>query len=189
MKGKALKNIFENGYSLIELLTVIAIMGIMAALSVASYSAKKKSTALDKAVREVAIDLRRVQSMAMNTATFGGAVPPGGYGVYLTTTSPNNKKYIDFADLDGGNDYDGGEAMNDRSFDSNITISSIKVGNASPPTNVSPVLTVNFIPPNPTVKINGNSNWFADVKIQYGSGISKTIKINGVTGQTSVVSP
>ncbi len=189
MTGKAVKNIFKNGYSLIELLTVIAIMGIMATLSVASYSVKKRSTALDKSVRGLALDLRRVQSMAMNTATFGGQIPLGGYGVYLTTVSPNNNEYITFADMDGGNDYDGGEKMNELFLESNITISSIKVGATSPPTNVVSALSVNFIPPNPIVKINGNGNWFADIKIQYGSGISKTIKLNGVTGQTSVVSP
>lgn len=190
MVDKTVKRDLKNGYTLIELLAVIAIMGIMATLSIASYSAKKKSTALDKAVRELALDLRRVQSMAMNTATFGGVVPLGGYGIYLTTSSPNNNKFIDFADMDGGNDYDGGgEKMTERFFDPNITITSIKVGSTLPPTDTVSALNVNFVPPNPIVKINGNDSWFADVKVQYGSGISKTIKINGITGQTSVVSP
>jgi len=45
---------------------------------------------------------------------------------------------------------------------------------------------INFVPPDPKVKINTNDNFFTKITLRYGAGgPTKDITVNGITGQIS----
>lgn len=175
MFSKKLKFNSNSGYSLIELLAVIAIMIIMAAVAVTGYAENKKNAALDKAARQFAMDLRSAQNMAMNTTVFSGTVPAGGYGIYLTISSGS---YILYADISGDKQYTSGsdDIVADLAFDSQISISATGANS------------INFLPPNPLIYFDGSlAAGNITVTLNYGvSGPSKIISVNGITGQISV---
>lgn len=178
---KKLKFISETGYSLVELLTVIAVIGIMTAIAASSYSESKRSAALEKAARELVSDLRRAQNMAMNTAVFdnGGTlvVPAGGYGIHLAPSSATYTLFADtfttliFPDKIYTSGSDG--KVSEHTFDPPITVSSTGASD------------IDFLPPNPTGYFDGNN--FPDtatVTLKYGTtAMTKTITINRITGQ------
>jgi len=84
-------NIFKKyrGFSFIELLTVIAIIGIMSAVAFVSLSSSKSSAKLSAAQREVAGAIKLAQSYAlqgrMETDEAGGSglAVPCGYGFHF----------------------------------------------------------------------------------------------------------
>ncbi len=182
---KKLKFISETGYSLVELLTVIAVIGIMTAIAASSYSESKRSAALEKAARELVSDLRRAQNMAMNTAVFdnGGTlvVPAGGYGIHL---APSSATYTLFADTfttlifpdkiyTPGLGFDG--KVLEHTFDFPIIVDSTGASD------------IDFLPPNPTGYFDGNN--FPDtatITLKYDdtTAMTKTITINRITGQS-----
>ncbi len=173
---KKLKFNSDAGYSLMELMAVIAIISIMSAVAATGYSENKKSAALDKAVQQLALDLRRAQNMAMNTAVFGGSVPAGGYGIHLTVSSGI---YTLYADTNGNKQYDGSDGVVlTKTLDSPIIVDTV----------TNNVTDIDFLPPNPIVYFNGGTviNTTA-ITLKYGaSGPAKTITVNRLTGQISV---
>ena len=80
MKFKS-KN-YSKAFSLIELITVIAIIGIMTGIAIVSLVPAKSSAKLDAAGREVASAIKLAQSYALQGKVAGGFVPCG-YGVYV----------------------------------------------------------------------------------------------------------
>jgi prepilin-type N-terminal cleavage/methylation domain-containing protein len=58
--------LFQNGYSLIEILVVIAIAGILAALAVAGLTGLTRKYNVDNQVRGMLADMMNVRIMAMN---------------------------------------------------------------------------------------------------------------------------
>ncbi len=193
-------NISNSGYTLIELLTVITIMGIMSAVAVLSYSGNKKNAILDKSVRQLVLDLRRAQNMAMNTAVFDhdndistpSVIPKGGYGIYINT--PRVTSYIIYGDsytpdttppIVVDKIYTSGSdgIVVSRTFDPQISISAVT--NSVTSLNVT---SVDFLPPNPNIYFDGVlATGNTTIRLEYGAAeIVKDIVINGLTGQISV---
>ncbi len=160
----------EGGFSLIELLTVMAIMGIIAVIALPNYFAMQKRLALNRAVQKLAHDIRKAQEMAMSANEAN--CPAGfkfGYGVYFSLSAPNS--YIIFADCDNSANYNSAADINIETinFEKTVTLS-----------NLSPVvansLGIVFTPPVPAVTINPASS-IAEITITNGSE-SKSVKIN-----------
>lgn len=173
------------GYTLIELLMVVAIISIMAVAAFANYGANRKNIVLRQEAQKMILDLRRAQNMAMNVSKLSSTeIPSGGYGVHFDTSSSG--AYILYADIDNNAAYSGaGEIFITRTIGSPVVISAISTGaNLGSLKPASPV-DINFIPPDPKVKINTNNNYFAKITLRYGSagGPTKDVIINGITGQ------
>ncbi len=90
-----------KGFTLLELMVVIAIMGIIATVSIFNYSKFNSSLSLTNLAYEVALTIREAQ-------VFGGSVKVSGtsnnnfdnaYGVHFSTASDFNKaRFISFVD-------------------------------------------------------------------------------------------
>ncbi len=182
-------NISNKGFTLAEVLIIIAIMLFLFSMVLTNYNTGDKQFSLYRSAHDLAQDLRNAQEMAMTGKTtpvqFGDDenFPAGGYGLYFENYK---NSYILFADCDGDNKYDpsGGarrceeatldipypEKIQDLSLESGVIISSLN--NSSFP------LTIVFFPPIPVITINSNPyNHEAVIKLELG-GKSKVVTIN-----------
>lgn len=80
--------ICQNGFTLMELVLVIAILGIIAGLGIGNYANFLRQGSLDSAANEIVAKLREAQTKAQ--ASGDGT----GWGVYFDTT--NKDRYILF---------------------------------------------------------------------------------------------
>ncbi len=180
-----LKNL--RGYTLVELLIVVAIISIMSVMSFAGYGTSQKNVILRQEVQKLVLDLRRAQNMAMNVSQLSSSeIPLGGYGVHFDTSFSG--AYIIYADTDNSRTYSGaGEIFITRTLSSSVIISGISIGINLGSLNPTSPVDINFVPPDPKVKINTNDNYFARITLRYGGagGPTKDITVNGITGQIS----
>lgn len=176
------------GYTLVELLMVVAIISIMSAVSFSGYGTSRKSAVLRQEAQKMVLDLRRAQNMAMNVSQLSSSeIPSGGYGIRFDLSSPDT--YLIYADTDNSGTYGGaGETFAVRTLGSSVVISGISIGINLGSLNPDSPADVNFIPPDPKIKINTNDNYFAKITLRYGGagGQTKDITVNGITGQISV---
>ena len=140
-----MKSKFKNsaGFTLVELLVVMAIIVIISGVSLANWRGGEKQYALLRATNKLSQDLRRAEEMAMSAREFQGQIPKGGYGVYFKDQEKDH--YVLFADLNGNHSYNSGSdgLIEDVKIEKDIQISQLS---ASP-------LTITFTPPDPTVTI------------------------------------
>lgn len=86
----------KNGFSLIELMVVLAIMTIMTVIIVPRYANNKNAQSMTYARTQIADDIRYVQTYALNTKKFpDGTSPTGGYGIHF---QKGGNSYIVFGD-------------------------------------------------------------------------------------------
>jgi len=159
----------QKGFSLIELLTVMAIMGLIAAIVLPNYFLTQKRLALGRSAEKLVHDIKRAQGMAMSAKEITSC-PAGykyGYGVYFSSSTPGS--YQIFADCDANGDYASppDQVVETINFEKWITISNLIP--ASP-------LRVVFTPPLPSVIINPNSST-TTITITNGAE-SKSITVN-----------
>jgi prepilin-type N-terminal cleavage/methylation domain-containing protein len=132
----------KSGFTMIELLIVMVIIGIVAAITLPSYNKARNNKDLLLGREQVSGDIRMAQNYSFNTLKFGAAFPEGGYGIHFDIGDP--KKYIIFADkgLVPNQTYDAGEKFQELELPRSVEISSLKVDGSD----VSPVDVV-FKPP------------------------------------------
>jgi len=165
----------SSAFTLVELIVVISVIVILSTFIFINYRSSENQFSLQRSANKLALDIRKIQEMAMSVREYRGSAPQGGYGVYLTTAEPAS--YILFADCDGEYDYD--EVGNycsgapekigeDVTFEGDVEISSLS---SSP-------LTITFTAPNPTVNINYPSG-DSSATITLASGTrTKIVKVN-----------
>ena len=171
----------SKGFTVIEMLAVLAIMGVLLAMSLAAYQDSRGQLALQRSANEVAQSIRRASEMAMSAKEIGGMIPTGGYGIYFDKNA-DPQQIIIFADCNGTpRQYDpsgtpcGGlpEKVEGINLEKNIKILNL----SSSPLNIV------FQAPSPKVYINGSlPAGPATITIFYGTDSTKikTIKVNQV---------
>lgn len=149
-----------KGFTIIELLVVLAIFALIISVSLANYNAGSRQSKLKMSLQNFSANIRLTQSYAMGSKDFADPisgqtiVPRGGWGIFLDKTSPS--KYRIVTDLKDDHQFVSGvdglyKTLN---FDDNIVIDEIIENN-------SPVdqAVIFFQPPDPQTFINGsNSN-------------------------------
>jgi len=153
---------------LIELLIVIAIIGIMSAVVLPGYRKGSLQLALSRSSHKLSQDLRRAQEMGMSPRS-GGSIAKG-YGIHFP--SNDSTSYILFADFDGEHDYDGISELIEGpiEFEREVRVSSFSPSGSQ--------LTVVFIPPLPSVEITPSAP-SASITITNGEQLA-TVSINKV---------
>ncbi|MCX5637115.1 MAG: prepilin-type N-terminal cleavage/methylation domain-containing protein [Planctomycetota bacterium] len=206
----------KNGFTLLEITVVVAIIALLSTIFLANYRGGDKQYALLRASHKLSQDLRTVEEMALSSRKtpmekFGGTFPRGGYGIYvkISDLSANDcpsysQGYciILFADCDGEGDYDywgagqhdcvSAESGTGNSVDNEIIKEftfegGVKITGLPDP---SQPLTITFLPPEPSlvIKNGGEALESAFITLGYeGSPGVKKVNINRL-GQIEITS-
>tara|TARA_Y100000310_G_scaffold32715_1_gene30985 strand:- start:447 stop:977 length:531 start_codon:yes stop_codon:yes gene_type:complete len=140
----------EQGFTVIEILVVMAIVVLMTILVLPNWRAGEQSLALQRSAQKLAQDTRRAQELALRAQSFTCQIGTiSGYGIFFDQSAPNS--YILFAECNGNNTYnDGIDGIVDGesiSLESGVEIASVTPG---------PTVSIVFIPPTPTIWINND---------------------------------
>jgi len=185
-KGFTLKLKF-TGFTLIEMVVSISIIAIISTLFVANYRSSNKRTDLILAAQSLVADFHAAQNNALGLNKYNGSVPPGGWGLSLTTGAAS---YVLFADLEapgvsGNLEYDATTEGNINygarvtEFPRGIIISNIKTSLASS----TAAADVTFLPPDPKTNIydvnSGATSTAIEITMQETiNNTTKTIRVN-----------
>ncbi|KKS44827.1 MAG: hypothetical protein UV48_C0009G0025 [Candidatus Azambacteria bacterium GW2011_GWA2_42_9] len=149
----------KNGFSLIEILVVLAIIMLMAGIVTFNISSQRQNSALFRSAQKLSLDLRRVQNYALSSKNFRISGVPCGWGIHFY--SPNSSSYTIFADTaaslncsdrDFIRSIDGSEDFETINLDAGIIISSLSNG-LSDIVYTPPQPSVVFIPDQTTASI------------------------------------
>ena len=107
-KGKVQWRRGSRGFSLIELLVVMAIMVVISSVVLSRYSQFNGVILLRNLAYDVALTIREAQVYGVSGRSLGGVLGVR-YGVYFTASAPN--QYILFGDSNNNSLYDAGESI------------------------------------------------------------------------------
>ena len=151
--------ISNSGFSIIELVVSVAIIGMMAGLFFTNYRGGGIKTDLIGTVQKLASDIRLAQNFSLGTKEFNGITPRGGWGVHIDNNSNN---YFIFADDNGNYEYDedNDEKYSTIQLPANLIINDINVDS------VVTYVDIVFLPPDPQVYINTEVNKNVEITVQ-----------------------
>lgn len=173
--------LFKNnkGFSISELLVSISILAIITSFSIVNFNTWKKNEDLRQSTRELANNIRAIQTKSLSGEMIDGDLP-SGYGIYFSNTALSS--YILFADLDNNYIYDGGELINDCSLTNNVLISNLI------PVDSNGDLTIIFKTPNAKIYINQNildDNALIELTHNITNN-SETVETRRITGRIDI---
>ncbi|MDD5569362.1 MAG: type II secretion system protein [Candidatus Pacebacteria bacterium] len=180
----------ENGLTMIELMTSIAIIVILSAIVFGNYNTGNNSQALERAAQKLQLDLRRTGEMAISGQS--GALTKA-VGIYFNKTAGNEHKYLIYKDTHGDYLYippPGDEVLETITIERGVKICNL-IDDGSSANNLS----VAYRPPAPAVYIGvaAASSTGDDASIILSlddnttcTGKIKTVKINNI-GRVDIV--
>lgn len=171
--NKSKKN---SGFTIIEMLVSISIIGIISGLFMVNYHDSNKRLELVGAIQGMAGDIRLAQNFTLGLKEFGEPVPEvpaGGWGVHF---DKDTNAYVVFADVDGNNIYSDASEKYDKNTDLpvNVAIESISVGGVGGLTSADIV----FLPPDPVTYINESSSTDAVIVLKDTNNTIKSVFVN-----------
>jgi prepilin-type N-terminal cleavage/methylation domain-containing protein len=177
----------QKGFSLIEMLVVIAIFGILTAIVVSGYSKFTNDTILTNMAYEMALSIREAQIYGIavsNRSDVDSFENKFGINFYLKGGLDDTQVYHLFEDADGSNTYDGNGSCSgstdicqqEYGLQRNILIDEVFV-------NCSTVLAddeldIVFDRPNPEPIINGARDRSAQIRLESPEGTRRFVIIN-----------
>lgn len=173
----------KKGFTLVEVLVVIAIMVIVLMVTLASYRVGSQRLALKRSVHKLSQDIRKAQEMAMSTREFQGSIPQGGYGLffrnYVSWGIDFPHTYIIWADKNEDQMFDlSSEIVEQIRLEKGIKIKQF-ILEKDELESQSIYIYFSFIPPEPQTYIPSS---FDSVKIilslESDSSVTRTVRIN-----------
>ncbi len=154
----------NRGFTLIEMLVVLAIIIIITGIVVFNVSTEKQNSALLRSAQKLSLDLRRAQNYALSSKGFKTDVAvPWGWGVHFFGAGSGN--YVIFADRNNNQIYDYNEDLETVNFEKGVTLSF---------SNISDTV---FIPPEPMTVFTPNQTVASVILINKDS-TTRAITIN-----------
>lgn len=162
--------IFDNflGFTLVELLASIAIIGIISSVFFVNYRSSEERSRLNMTVQKVATDIRLAQTYSLGSNEFSGLFPIGGWGVYFDSSAPDS--YIIFADQNGDKSYDATEKFKEEKLPVGVILDSLTIPGG--------VVDIVFLPPDPITYINGVENSEITIYFSDKNNFKKGVKVN-----------
>ncbi len=138
----------HKGFSLLEMLTVVFIVSILATITVVNFRQGKNQSDLRFGIDLLKTDLRKIETDAMSGVVLGINFPVGGYGMFMQKGATT---YTLFGDIDAGGDYDVGEEIPNGivELSQNVSILDLYI------TASENGAIVRILPPSPTRYVNG----------------------------------
>lgn len=160
----------QFGFSLLELTVVVAIIGTLSTMAVVNYASIGKKSTVVMAAQNVASDIRKVQSLALNGKIY--QLNKGYWGIYFNKTLNNNTSYIIFADKDQDKTKDSGEEYQTIDLPKNVIIKDFESGDND--------LFAVYVPPDPKIIINnsGTVNSATVILSNFDGNNEKKVEIN-----------
>lgn len=155
-----------RGFTIIEVLVVLFILGIVSLIVVIDFRASQRRFAVQNAAQQLSLDMRRAQALALQARKESSGIPDG-YGIYINIVSSTS--YILYGDVNDNNSYDGSEGLKNIEFPrgahlrDNLGDSPTRVYDADGtacgpgPNADSDTVHLTFRPPDPEVIILGDS--------------------------------
>ena len=192
------------GFTLIEVVVVIGVMGIIASLMLANFPKFNRQIAVDREGGKLSLSLRKSQSYALAVREFSSTFnddpyctnPPvkfPGYGLFFRTSDKTS--YLIFGDFNCSKYYDettawGGEAVEAVNIENRVMISQIKGYDAALCSAGCPLpeLAILYIRPGPTTLIkSGVFDYnYAEIYLASQDGsVTKKVVVRS-TGQISI---
>jgi len=183
----------QRAFTVVELLVVMAMIGILSLVIIPSYKNAKDQLALERSAVQLAQYISRAREMAMSFYECGAPCAgtiPWGYGIYLkkVPADPPQKTYILFADTfgeDGRYKPSQDVAIEEITLENNVIIRDLTKNH----------MHIGFKPPDPMVSLSGkNTDNFEDpgdlpssyssinitIALQDNPAKQKTIRVNAV---------
>ena len=169
----------KKGFTLVELLIVIAIIGILTGVVTIGFRGGQDALKLSRAANQMARDIRSTVEFAVNSQVYNAGtvnenqctspdkdITPG-YGVHFTTAS-----YFQYVDCGGNDGYQFGtdERVKTFSLEPGVNIQSV-----SPP--VNNIISVFFLSPDPIISFFGSGILTSAQIVLEAGGKTKTITI------------
>lgn len=166
----------NKGFTLLELLVVLAIFIIITSIVLANYPLFKDGIALKKTAQQIAITVHEAEVYAMAVKSFNNQF--SGYGAHFES---GNNSFVLFSDANNNNVYDvGAEDVKTYKIQTNDKIYDLCGNQNSPAPDVCGLASVDiiFLRPNPIVILNGAGNpGLSDIEIYLKSPKGKIKKI------------
>jgi len=137
------------GFTLVELLVVIFIMGLLGSMVLANFRQGERIYSLSGATRKLVSDLRRIQNLSMSGVKSETEDIVYGYGIYL---KKDGSTYTIFMDKNNNKTF---QPSDDLSKETVVLPRGIKISTITP---VSSGLDIFFLPPAPATYLNGSAN-------------------------------
>lgn len=166
----------KYGFTLIELMASISIIGLMSAIFIVNYASTNDKARLNDAVQRVVTNIKLTQSYALGLNEFNNTMSEGGWGIHFDINFSDN--YIIFADVDADGVYNSGEEFRVIELAGGVNIDSMDIGGTK--------VDIVFLPPDPTTYINGLENESVQIVFIGAKGSKKTIEINFL-GLTDII--